>query len=343
MLAASDLIGTEQRDLMATGPEALKTTREVPSEHVARPRDYIAVLRPAQWVKNIVVFAGPAAGMRLFSIESFTHAAIAFSAFCLAASATYAINDVVDRTADAKHPTKRLRPIARGAIAPVAAVVYAVLLVLAAFALTVLLPNRSVSAVLGCYMVMTVSYSLGLKRRMILDVILIATGFVLRAWAGSLAVGVPTSEWLVACIFTLCLFMGFGKRRCEIAVIGNAEDAGQHRRTLLRYTPQLLTHLISVSAGMAVVTFLIYTMDRSGGTVPFHKEQLFYTLPVVVYGIFRFAMLTEVGDYSGPTEIVLKDKGILAAVSLWIAAALVIVYQKALFGEQGLSVIFGGQ
>ncbi|MCH8087221.1 MAG: PD40 domain-containing protein, partial [Chloroflexi bacterium] len=100
-------------------------------------------------------------------------------------------------------------------------------------------------------------------RWMILDVIILATGFVLRAWAGSLAVGVGTSEWLVACMFTLCLFMGFGKRRCELSMLGTNEAAGEHRPTLRRYTPQLLTHLITVSAGMAIVTFLLYTMDTS--------------------------------------------------------------------------------
>jgi len=305
-------------------------------------RDYFDLLRPSQWVKNVVVFAGPAAGLKLFSLDTFIQAVIAFAAFCAGASATYIINDIIDREADANHPTKKSRPIARGAVRPGMAIGMSVLLVVIAWGLTTLLPDRSVMAVLAFYLLLTLAYSLALKRRVILDVIVIATGFVLRAWAGSLAVGVETSEWLVACMFTLCLFMGFGKRRCELAMIGNAEEAGQHRKTLLRYTPQLLTHLITVSAGIAVMTFLLYTMDHSQGAAPFHREQLFYTLPIVVYGVFRYAMLTELGIYSGPTEIVLRDKALLAAVSIWAVVALVIVYQEALVGPEGLVGVFRG-
>ena len=189
---------------------------------------------------------------------------------------------------------------------------------------------------------MTLAYSLALKRAIIVDVIVIASGFVLRAWGGSLAVDVATSEWLVACMFTLCLFMGFGKRRCELVMISNLEEAKQHRRTLIHYTPDLLNHLITVSAGIAVVTFLLYTMDSTGIPAPFHKEHLFYTLPVVVYGVFRYAMVTELGLYSGPTDIVLKDKPFVAAVLVWAVAALVIAYQERLFGPEGLVELLRG-
>jgi 4-hydroxybenzoate polyprenyltransferase len=304
-------------------------------------RDYVHLVRPTQWVKNVVVFAGPAAGLSLSSGLAVTQAVLAFVAFCLVASATYAINDVLDREADARHPIKRARPVARGAIRPSAALgVACLLLVAAAVVTTLLLKNAAVAAALALYFIMTLAYSATLKKRVILDVVIIALGFVLRAWVGALAVGVVTSEWLVACVFTLCLFMGFGKRRCEIAMIGDLNEAGQHRRTLLRYTPDLLNHLITVSAGIAVITFLLYTLDTSAHPAPFHKEQLFYTLPLVVYGIFRFAMLTEMGIYSGPTEIVLKDRPLLGAILLWAAVALVIAYQAALFGPGGLEGLY---
>ena len=305
--------------------------------------DVVELLRPTQWVKNVVVFAGPAAGLKLSSGHSLGQAMVAFAAFCLAASATYALNDVVDRTADASHPTKRLRPVARGAIRPATAVVVATVLAVAAISLTMLVLSSGVTAVLAGYLALTLAYSLTLKRRVILDVIVVACGFVLRAFAGAVAVGVPTSEWLVACVFTLCLFMGFGKRRCEIAMIGNAEEIGHHRRTLVRYTPDLLNHLLAVSAGIAVITFLLYTLDTHGHPSPFHKEHLFYTLPLVIYGIFRFAMLTELGLYSGPTEIVLKDRAMVLAIALWALCALVIAYQVALFGPGGLAGLFGSR
>lgn len=299
--------------------------------------DYIALLRPTQWVKNVVVFAGPAAGLKLSSAQSLGQAVTAFIAFCLAASATYALNDVVDRKADASHPTKRLRPVARGVIGGSTAVVVAAVLAAAAISLTQFLLSTTVTAVLVGYLALTLAYSLTLKRRVILDVIVVAIGFVLRALAGSAAVGVPTSEWLIACVFTLCLFMGFGKRRCEIAMIGNTDDMGQHRRTLVRYTPDLLNHLLAVSAGIAVITFLLYTLDTSGHPSPFQKQYLFYTLPLVIYGIFRFAMLTELGIYSGPTEIVLKDRAMLLVILLWTICAMVIAYQIKLLGPGGIA------
>lgn len=313
------------------GLEVAPTTETVGASVMFR--DYIELLRPSQWIKNVVVFAGPAAALKLSSTESLVQTVVAFLAFCLVASASYAINDVLDRKADARHPTKRNRPVARGAIRPVAAYSLAVLMVVSALTATSLSLDPRVTVVLFLYFVLILAYSFALKKRMILDVIVIAIGFVLRAWAGSLAVGVETSEWLTACVFTLCLFMGFGKRRCELAMIGDVNEAGQHRRTLLRYTPDLLNHLITVSAGIAVITFLLYTLDASGPSAPFPKQYLFYTLPVVVYGVFRFAMLTELGVFGGPTEIVLKDRAILVTVVLWTVAALAIAYYGSVFSS----------
>ncbi len=306
----------------------------------ARAWDYVELLRPSHWIKNVMILAAPAAGLRLTSVEDCARVAVAFVAFCLAASATYAINDVVDRAADGRHPTKRHRAVARGAIPPGMAIMLAVVLVLVATALTAAILGSSVTIVLLAYLGLTTAYSLALKRRILLDVIIVAMGFVLRAWAGALAVDVPMSEWLIACVFTLCLFMGFGKRRCEVSMINNAEDAQEHRRTLVRYTPDLLNHLITLSAGIAVITFLLYTLDTSGRPAPFNKAHLFYTLPIVFYGVFRFAMLTETGQFSGPTEIVLNDRPTLFAINLWSGSALLIAYQTLLFGPGGLKQLF---
>lgn len=293
----------------------------------ATPQEFLRLMRPGQWIKNIVVFVGPAAGLRLFTLDGFGQAMVAFGAFCLASSATYAINDVLDRNVDALHPSKRDRPVARGAVSPVAAVFLAfVLLGTAVLMVWTLLPP-AVLAIVMAYFALTLTYSIALKAMVILDVIVIATGFVLRAWAGAAAVGVATSEWLIICMFTLCLFMGFGKRRCEISMLRNGDDLYRHRSTLIRYTPDLLNHLITVAAGIAVMTFLIYTLDKTR-PAPFPKEQLFLTLPLVVYGLFRYAMVTELGLYAGPTEIVLKDKPLIAVIVLWSVTALAIAYQK---------------
>lgn len=302
-----------------------------------RPRDVLELLRPHQWVKNIVVFAGPAAGLRLFTASGLLASVTAFASFCLAASGAYAINDAMDREADARHPVKRNRPVARGAILPGSATAIGGVLAVASIGVALLAGGR-VALVVALYFGMTIAYSLVFKQKVLLDVIVIATGFVLRAWAGSLAAEVYTSKWLVACMFTLCLFLGFGKRRCEVAMMGGTVEGGQHRKTLMRYTPDLLNHLITVSAGIAVITFLLYTLEPAVGGLhapPFRKEHLFYTLPIVVYGVFRYAMLTESGVHSGPTEIVLKDKPLLATIVGWAVCALLIAYRGHLFGPGG--------
>lgn len=307
-----------------------------------RPRDFLQLIRPQQWIKNVVVFAGPAAGLKLFTSHGLSRTLLTFAAFCLAASAGYVVNDILDRRADQSHPTKRFRPIAAGRIGIGSAVALAAVLWVVSITCSSIFLPRSVTVVLCLYVALTLSYSSVFKERIILDVILIATGFVLRALAGALAVNVPASEWLIVCVFTLCLFMGFGKRRCEIAMIADAVGIGQHRRTLVRYTPDLLNHLITVSAGIAVITFLLYTLD-AGGVHPsvFPKQHLFYTLPLVIYGIFRFAMLTELGLHTGPTEIVLKDKAMLLTIVLWTVCALVVAYQTVLFGPGGLTDLLG--
>jgi 4-hydroxybenzoate polyprenyltransferase len=292
---------------------------------------FIELARPAQWIKNLAVLIGPVLGFKLFEPQAAWRAAVCFAAFCLASSASYAINDVLDREADAHHPTKCRRPVARGAIRPAGAAIFGLgLFVLAAGISAGLLP-RDATILLVTYFVLILVYSMTLKRRMILDVITVAVGFVLRAWAGAEAVGVLTSPWLIACTFTLCMFLGFGKRRSELAVIGNVEQAGEHRATLLRYTPELLNHLISVSAGIAIVTFLLYTMDPSQARrPPFPKEHLLYTLPLVAYGVFRYAMLAETGRWTGPTEIILKDRPFVATIVLWGLIAAGIVYEAKL-------------
>ncbi len=305
-------------------------------------RDYFDAVRPTHWVKNVIVLAAPAAGMKLTDPVACRHALLAFVAFCFAASATYLINDAVDRETDAAHPTKRFRPIARGAIRPSVAFALATGLILFALAFSFLLLGNAVTGALVIYLLLTLAYSLALKQAVILDVMMVAVGFVLRAWAGALAVDVPPSQWLIACVFTLCMFMGFGKRRCELSMIDSPADARQHRPTLIRYTPDLLNHLITVSAGIAVITFLLYTVDTSGIQAPFPKRHLFFSLPIVVYGIFRFAMLTEIGRFSGPVDIVLRDRPLQLALAIWGLFALVVAYQIPLLGPGGLSRVFAG-
>ncbi len=285
---------------------------------------YLRLLRPPQWVKNTFVFAAPVFARRIFEPPVLLRTLVVFAAFCLLSSVVYIVNDLADREEDRLHPRKRLRPIAAGLISPGPAIAVAVLLLLVS--LTLLLYLSPAALLVGLtYLILMLLYSWTLKHRMLIDVITISMGFVLRALAGAVAIPVAISPWLITCTFTLCLFLGFSKRRCELAAFADVNQAGLHRPTLLRYSTDLLNHLLSVSAGIAVVTFLLYCMDErtvsSLGT-----NYLIYTTPLVVYGIFRYAMLVESGQVSGPTDVVLSDLPFIATVVSWSALAVVIVY-----------------
>jgi len=285
---------------------------------------YVTLLRPPEWVKNVFVFAALLFGAKQGEPQAVGHAVLAFVAFCLASSAGYAFNDVLDRDRDRLHPVKRRRPVASGAVSTRAALAVSVVAATAAFLISaILLPPCFWCTIVG-YWALTVLYSLVLKQTMILDVITISVLFVIRALAGALAVQVSVSPWLVVCTFMLCMFLGFGKRRCEIAMMSDTGNAANHRATLRGYTTDLLNHLLSSSGGMAIITFLLYTMDVSTPS-PFPKHQLLYTIPLVVYGIWRYAMLIETGTLTGPTDVIINDRPFLATVLLWCGLAGAIV------------------
>lgn len=303
---------------------------------------YLELMRPGQWIKNLAVLAGAMFALRV-DRESLIHTAIVFVAFCLVSSATYCLNDILDRKADQLHPIKKHRPLARGAIGPTGAMVLAALLLGMGVALSAkLLPVVCTVVIVG-YFCQNMAYSVALKRRIILDVILIAIGFVLRATAGAAAVEAYVSPWLIVCTFTLCLFLGFGKRRCEIAAFGSLEEAAEHRPTLLRYTPELLNHLISVSAGIAIMTFLLYTMDRDPvHPPPFPKQHLLYTVPLVVYGVFRYAMLIQAGKRHGPMDIFLHDGPFVGTILVWALVAAAIMTERYWLDGMPLADLIGG-
>ena len=284
-------------------------------------RAAIQLTRPAQWVKNVFVFAALVFAKQE-EIGPLLHALEAFVIFCLLSSAVYAFNDILDRREDALHPPKRFRPVASGALSPGAAGVIAILLaVIGTWAATRLPSGFAVTAV--GYLALNLVYTLWGKHRVILDVILIAIGFVMRALAGAQAIEVDVSAWLIICTFTLCLFLGFGKRRCELATIQNAEDARSHRPTLASYTPELLTQLLSTTGGIAVITFLLYTLD------PFtpSPHTLVFTTPLVFYAIFRYALVISRGQRTGPTDVLIKDRPFLLTAILWTLLTLGLMFK----------------
>ncbi len=286
-------------------------------------RDIIRLIRPAHWIKNVVVLLPVVFGQQMTSPEAWGCALWAAVAFCLASSAAYVLNDIADREGDRQHPTKRDRPLASERVPVQQAVVLGAVLGPLALLFTAPL-HRGVTIVLAAYLGLQILYTVACKHRVLLDVICIALGFVLRAVGGAVAIRVAISPWLFICMFTLCLFMGFCKRYSEIVSFEDTASAGRHRATLLHYTPQLLTHLVTVSAGIAVVAFLVYSLSER--TIEqFGSAYFIYTLPVVVYAVFRFAMLSMQGRYRDPTDLILHDRPFQVTAAVWLGLILLLI------------------
>lgn len=302
----------------------------------------LKLLRPHQWIKNVFVFAGLVFGARMNDPASVKLALLGFACYCAASSAVYVMNDIKDREEDRLHPRKRLRPIAAGQVSAAQAAMLGLGLLVVALGGSWLL-DRAFALVVATYLILQAAYILALKQTVILDVITIGLGFVLRAVGGAVLIHVSISPWLVLCTFTLCLFMGFSKRRCELAAMATSPvgaDAKTHRKTLAHYTPDLLNHMTTLTAGIAIVSFMLYTMDDRI-KAPFDKSLLVYTLPIVVYAVFRFALLVEQGVVDGPTDVVLKDRPFQAALLLWMVISAAIVYRGGAIREWMLELMGG--
>ncbi len=280
-------------------------------------------LRPAQWTKNLIVFAALIFGQRLLDGEAVVRALVAFLAFCALSGVVYVVNDVVDREADRQHPLKRLRPIAAGALpVPVAlggAAVLGVVALVASLWLGVAFAAHAVA-----YVALQLAYSLGLKRQVILDVLSIALGFVIRASAGGAAIDVPISQWLLVCTILLALFLALAKRRHEITLLG--EEAARHRAILGEYTPYLVDQMIAVVAASTLMGYAVYTVS-SDTAERFGTPWLGLTLPFPLYGIFRYLYLVHRRSQGGsPTELLLADRPLLLCVALWGATVVALIY-----------------
>lgn len=279
-------------------------------------RDLLQLLRPRQWVKNGFVLAGLLFG-HAWDVPALLAAAVAATAaFCLASSAVYAFNDAQDAARDREHPDKKDRPVARGAISPGAARGIALLLALGGLGLALRVEWR-VAAMVAAYLGLNFAYSLGLKHLPVVDVFVIASGFMLRLLAGTWGIGIEPSRWLLACGFLLTLFLGFAKRRAELERL--AEGAGQHRAVLEAYSPGFLDRAVFACMVGMVVTYALYTV--SPDTVALHgTEQLIWTLPWVLLGSFRYLFrLHRRGGGGDPTQELLRDPLLGLAALGWVA------------------------
>jgi 4-hydroxybenzoate polyprenyltransferase len=270
-----------------------------------------------------VVFAALALSKHLFERDPFLRALLAFLVFCGLSGAVYLVNDLADLAQDRLHPRKRLRPLASGALSPGTARLAAAVIGAASLGLSVLL-GRPFAVLALLYVVLNLLYSFRLKHVVIVDVIVISLGFVLRAVAGAVAIDVAFSTWLLVCTLLLALFLALAKRRHEITSL--LDGAADHRRALAEYSPYLLDQMISVVTASCLVAYAFYTLAPE--TVEkYRTDRLAWTIPFVLYGIFRYLYLVHRKEQGGsPTDILLTDRPLLLDVALWAIAILAIVY-----------------
>ncbi len=294
----------------------------------------ITVMRPKQWVKNLLVFAG-----YLFTIgmprgsNAGERVTLAFIFFCFASSAVYILNDIVDADRDRSHPYKSSRPIASGEVSKTSAGVLAVVLLAVAVSGSLWLDYgfwasiqpfyKTFTMGLISYLVLTTAYTVSLKNVVILDVIIVAAGFVLRAVAGAVVIHVSISEWFLLCTSLLALFVGFAKRRHEIVML--EETSGAHRHSLSDYSSYLLDQMMAITAAAAILTYSLYTFTSENHTLE-QRRYMMCTIPFVVYGIFRYLYLVHRHNAGGqPETVFLTDKPLMIDILLWaLAVALVL-------------------
>ncbi len=286
-------------------------------------KDLLTSLRPGQWVKNLFVFAAPLFGKVLFQRGPALRAVAAFGIFCCLAGGLYLVNDILDAESDRAHPRKARRPIAAGRLRPGPAWAWAAGLGLTGLAASAALDGRLFLAA-AAYVLLQTAYSLGLKRAVILDVFIVASGFVLRVAAGGFAAGVTPSSWLLVCTSLLALLVAVGKRRHELILL--EDRRGEHRSVLLEYTPAFLDQMAAVITAATVVAYALYVMDAA--TIQrFGSGRLLWSAPFVLYGIFRYLFLVYGrGEGGTPEEMIIKDPPFLAAIALWIGVSAALIY-----------------
>jgi 4-hydroxybenzoate polyprenyltransferase len=297
---------------MVAAPEIL----ELPQRR-SPARAAIVALRPRQWLKNLLVFAGLVFAAKLGDAGRWLEAVAAFGAYCAVSSAAYLVNDLRDREDDRMHPVKRARPIARGELSPRWAVVLAAGLAAAALALAGVLGLVSVAFLLA-FAGLQAAYSFSLKHVVLLDVLVIGSLFVIRAAAGAAAVDVRISPWLLLCTALLALFLALAKRRGELVLVGAQHTPG--RPVLEGYSLELVDQLVAIVAASTVITYSLYTLTARD------SKALLATVPFVIFGLFRYLLLVHRDDVGEePEQVLLTDVPIILAVAGWIATAAVIL------------------
>jgi 4-hydroxybenzoate polyprenyltransferase len=280
--------------------------------------ELLRALRPQQWIKNLFVYAPLIFSQNVLNQALVLRATLAFLAFCLISSAVYLLNDLRDIEEDRQHPLKAHRPLASGRLKRSTAVAALAIIAPAGF-LVALLVNRSFVFIALAYFALQIAYTLWLKHVVILDIFVVASGFLLRVVAGGFAIRVYLSSWLLICTTLLALFLAMGKRRHEIVLMEGR--AASHRPILKEYNIYLLDQMISVVTASTLLAYCLYTISEET-VAKFGTRNLIYTVPFVLYGIFRYLYLIHQKAEGGtPESLIIRDKPLLVAIALWIGFA----------------------
>jgi 4-hydroxybenzoate polyprenyltransferase len=283
----------------------------------------IISMRPTQWTKNVLIFAALVFSQNLFDLVLLAKTLIAFVIYCLLSGSLYIVNDLLDLEKDRQHPRKGLRPLASGQLGKRFALWISILISVPCL-LVSLLMSLPFGIVTGGYALLHLAYSYYLKHIVIVDIFCIALGFVLRVFAGAFVIGVTVSSWLMVCTLSLALFLGFSKRRYELVALG--ERAVHHRKALGEYSISFLDQMIAVTTSSAVLSYALYTISEE--TVKrFETTALVYTVPFVIYGIFRYLYLTHQRQEGGePEKLLLTDIPLMINILLYLLVTGSMIY-----------------
>jgi len=282
----------------------------------------IKSMRPAQWIKNLIIFAPLVFSRNLFSGALALQILAGFGVFCLLSGSVYIINDLVDLERDKLHPAKSLRPLASGRL-PKSVAVGALIFFLTASFVAAFELGLDFMGIAAAYFALNIFYSSLLKHVVIVDVMSISLGFILRVLAGAVLISVPITPWLLMCTMLLALFLGFAKRRHELVQL--EDNANSHRRVLMHYSPYFLDQMIMIVTASTVMSYALYTI--SVDTVQHvGSNHLLYTTPFVLYGIFRYLYLVHQKEEGGsPTRVLLTDKPLAVNIALWLITCILIL------------------
>ena len=296
----------------------------------------IRIARPIHWIKNVAVFAAVLLTGELFDKGMFANTFLAFLAFCFATSATYIFNDILDAKSDRLHHIKKYRPIASGALPILIAVLESLGLVALALFFAATLDSIFFLLVVG-YIILQIFYSLGLKNIAVLDIIIIATGFIIRIYAGGFAINAHLSVWFLLCVISVALFLASGKRRAELNLVGDSNT--QTRKSLSNYNKELLNSFVTMFGNASWMSWALYTFFESPkAALPFWlvlaelsktttvNKLLMVTIPITIFGIMRYESLIFEDKSETPEKLLLTDKSLIIAVGLWIGVVYWVIY-----------------